>query len=156
MANIVNLSWSDIDFLADRLVEQINHKGLKFDTILALGRGGLIPGAILSYKLKVSNLQNFGINTREDNGDFIDTVVYQWPEVSKVKGKVLVVDDINDSGKTFTAVRSYIKPKTWYEIEDNDVYYASLTTKSSTEFNFNTITGNIFYTDSWLTFPWDK
>lgn len=152
MANIVNLSWNDIDFLADRLVEQINHKHLKFDTILALGRGGLIPGSILSYKLKVSNLQNLGINTREDSGKFIDTIIYQKP--GNVEDKVLVVDDINDSGKTFTAVSSYIVSN--YDINENDVYYASLTTKSSSEFSFNTITGNIFYTDSWLVFPWDK
>jgi len=152
MANIVNLSWNDIDFLADRLVEQIYHKDLKFDTILALSRGGLVPGSILSYKLKVSNLQNLGINTREDNGKFIDTIIYQKP--GNVEGKVLVVDDINDSGKTFTAVSSYIASN--YDIDKNDAYYASLTTKSSSEFSFNTITGNIFYTDSWLVFPWDK
>ena len=152
MANIVNLSWNDIDFLADRLVEQIYHKDLKFDTILALGRGGLVPGSILSYKLKVSNLQNFGINTREDNGKFIDTIIYQKP--GSVNGKVLVVDDINDSGKTFTAVSSYIDSN--YDVDKNNVYYASLTTKSNSEFSLNTITGNIFYTDSWLMFPWDK
>jgi hypothetical protein len=34
---------------------------------------------MLSYKLDIKNLYNFGINTRQDDGKYLDTLVYQKP-----------------------------------------------------------------------------
>jgi len=151
----LKLDWDNIDFLVNCLADQIQHKRIKFDTVIALGRGGLIPGAALSYKLGILDLQNLGISTREDGGEYIDTLVYQSPEKINKGTKILVVDDINDSGRTFTAVKSILASK--YSISSEDVYFASLITRTGTEFNeLNTISGNTVYSTSWLQFPWDK
>ena len=53
MGDILKLDWDNIDFLINCLTDQILHKRIKFDSIIALGRGGLIPGAALSYKLGI-------------------------------------------------------------------------------------------------------
>ena len=110
----------------------------------------MIPGAILSYKLDVKNLQNLGINTRQEDGQYVETLIYQRPTIT---GNVLVVDDINDSGKTFEAVNSLIKS----EYPDiGELLYCSLTTRYNTNFNENNISGKIINTSDWLVFPWDK
>jgi uncharacterized protein len=151
----LKLDWDNIDFLINCIADQIKHKHIKFNSIIALGRGGLIPGAALSYKLGILDLQNLGISTREDDGKFIDTIVYQRPEKINEKGKILVVDDINDSGRTFTTVKSILNSQ--YNIDSKDVYFASLIKRNSTEFeDSNTISGNTVYSTSWLQFPWDK
>ena len=155
MGDKLKLDWDNIDFLIDCLVDQIQHKRIKFNSIIALGRGGLIPGAALSYKLGILDLHNLGISTREDAGKYIDTLVYQKPTGINKKGKILVVDDINDSGRTFTSVRSILQSE--YGIDGNNIYFASLIKRNGTEFeDLNTISGNTVYTTSWLQFPWDK
>ena len=151
MGDILKLTWDNIDFLTQCLTEQIKNKNMQFDCVLALGRGGLIPGAMLSYKLDIKNLQNFGINTRHDDGKYLETLIYQKP--STITGNVLVVDDINDSGKTFESINSLIK--TEYP-NVSELLYCSLTTRHNTTFNENTISGEIINTSDWLVFPWDK
>ena len=155
MGDILKLDWDNIDFLINCIADQIQHKRIKFDSIIALGRGGLIPGAALSYKLGILDLHNLGISTRQDDGKYIDTLVYQKPESINKKSKILVVDDINDSGRTFTSVKSILQSE--YGIDDNNIHFASLIKRNSTEFkDSNTISGNTVYTTSWLQFPWDK
>jgi len=155
VGDILKLDWDNIDFLINCIADQIQHKRIKFDSIIALGRGGLIPGAALSYKLGILDLHNLGISTREDDGKYIDTLVYQKPESINNKSKILVVDDINDSGRTFTAVKSILQSE--YGIDGNNIHFASLIKRNSTEFkDSNTISGNTVYTTSWLQFPWDK
>ncbi len=155
MGDILKLDWDNIDFLINCIADQIQHRRIKFDSVIALGRGGLIPGAALSYKLGILDLQNLGISTREDDGKFIDTLVYQKPEKIDNKAKILIVDDINDSGKTFTTVKSILQSQ--YNIDIKNVYFASLIKRNGTEFeDLNTISGNTVYSTSWLQFPWDK
>jgi len=150
MEDNIKFTWSDIDSLTNTVAESISKKNIKFDTIVALGRGGLIPGAILSYKLNIKNLQNLGINTRQEGGQYVETSIYQRPTIT---GNVLVVDDINDSGKTFEAVNSLIKT----EYPDiGDLMYCSLVNRYNTKFNKNNISGKIINTSDWLVFPWDK
>jgi hypoxanthine phosphoribosyltransferase len=150
MEDKTKLTWSDIDSLTNTVAESISQKNIKFDTIVALGRGGLIPGAILSYKLDIKNLQNLGINTRQEDGQYVETLIYQRPTLT---GNVLVVDDINDSGKTFEAVNSLIKS----EYPDiGDLMYCSLVNRYNTKFNKNNISGKNINTSDWLVFPWDK
>jgi|TARA_R110000787_G_scaffold84628_2_gene181312 hypothetical protein len=155
VGDILKLDWDNIDFLINCIADQIQHKRIKFDSIIALGRGGLIPGAALSYKLGILDLHNLGISTREDDGKYIDTLVYQKPESINNKSKILVVDDINDSGRTFTSVKSILQSE--YGIDDNNIHFASLIKRNGTEFeSLNTISGNTVYSTSWLQFPWDK
>ena len=90
------------------------------------------------------------MNTRHRMDQHSETSVYQRPTIT---GNVLVVDDINDSGKTFEAVNSLIKS----EYPDiGELLYCSLTTRYNTNFNENTISGKIINTSDWLVFPWDK
>ena len=154
MDDILKLSWDNIDFLTQCLVEQIKSRNMQFDCIIALGRGGLIPGAALSYKLNIKTLYNIGINTRQENGKYIDTIVYQRPDSIKESSKILVIDDINDSGRTFTAVNSILNRN--YKVNSDSILYASLIKREGTEFNTNIISGNTLHTTRWLQFPWDK
>jgi len=154
VGDILKLNWDNVDFLVECLSDQIKSKKINYDTIIALGRGGLIPGATLSYKLDIYNLYNLGISTREDDGKYLDTLVYQKPTDLNKNSKILVVDDINDSGRTFTAVNSILQSE--YNIDSDNILYASLVMRDGSEFNKNIIFGNILYTTSWLMFPWDK
>ena len=142
------IDWAYVDNWVNKLAELISENEIKYDYIVALGRGGLIPGAMLSYKLGIKNLQNLGINTRQD-GKYLETLVYQRPTIS---GNVLVVDDINDSGKTFEAVDSLISKE--YSVDQ--LTYCSIVKRYSSTFKKDTIQAVDTSIDDWFVFPWDK
>lgn len=143
------IDWAYIDNWVNKLAELIRENEIKYDYIVALGRGGLIPGAMLSYKLGIKNLQNLGINTRQEDGKYLETLVYQRPTIS---GNVLVVDDINDSGKTFEAVDSLITKE--YSVDQ--LTYCSIVKRYSSTFKKDTIQAVDTSIDDWFVFPWDK
>jgi hypoxanthine phosphoribosyltransferase len=145
------IEWSYVDHWVASIACEIEKKDIKYDTIVALGRGGLIPGAMLSYKLNIKNLQNIGINTRHEDGEYLETLIYQKP--SAITGNVLVVDDINDSGKTFESINSLIKT----EYPDTDeLMYCSLVKRNTSIFKERTIEAIQTKLDDWFVFPWDK
>jgi hypoxanthine phosphoribosyltransferase len=143
------IDWAYVDNWVNKLAELIKETEIEYNYIVALGRGGLIPGAMLSYKLGIKNLQNLGINTRQEDGKYLETVVYQRPAIS---GNVLVVDDINDSGKTFEAVDSLITKE--YSIDK--LTYCSIVRRYSSTFTKDTIQAVDTSIDDWFVFPWDK
>jgi|TARA_B110000908_G_C10218531_1_gene434065 hypoxanthine phosphoribosyltransferase len=143
------IDWAYVDNWVNKLAELIRENEIKYDYIVALGRGGLIPGAMLSYKLGIKNLQNLGINTRQEDGKYLETLVYQRPTIS---GNVLVVDDINDSGKTFEAVDSLITKE--YSVDQ--LTYCSIVKRYSSTFKKDTIQAVDTSIDDWFVFPWDK
>ena len=137
------IDWAYVDNWVNKLAELISENEIKYDYIVALGRGGLIPGAMLSYKLGIKNLQNLGINTRQEDGKYLETLVYQRPTIS---GNVLVVDDINDSGKTFEAVDSLISKE--YSVDQ--LTYCSIVKRYSSTFKKDTIQAVDTSIDDWF------
>ena len=101
------VSYDDYHGLIEKLALQIHKSGWQFDTILCLVRGGLRPGDILSrifdkplaimstssYRAEAGTLRG-----HLDIGRFIAT-----PK-GEIAGRVLLVDDLADSGVTLTAV----------------------------------------------------
>lgn len=138
------LSWNDIDQSIEGILKELPIK--KFDTILGLARGGMIPATILAYKTECHNLQQLGVRTRD-----VDNIQYYGSP--QLVGNVLIVDDINDSGLTFSSVKEYIQ----YHFDHDEIKtitYASLVRRTSTTFNED-ITGLVANNDSWYVFPWD-
>ena len=138
------LSWNDIDQSIEGILKELPIK--KFDTILGLARGGMIPATILAYQTECHNLQQLGVRTRD-----VDNIQYYGSP--QLVGNVLIVDDINDSGLTFSSVKEYIQ----YHFDHDEIKtitYASLVRRSSTTFNED-ITGLVADNDSWYVFPWD-
>ena len=138
------LEWKDIDSNIDNICFKLGRS--RFDTILGLARGGMIPATLLSYKLKCNNLQQLGVRTR----DVKNVQYYGNPNLT---GTVLIVDDINDSGKTFSYVDEYIKLHFDHN-EIKSVTYCSMYKRYNTKFNIGTY-GEEIENDDWLVFPWD-
>ena len=106
------VSYDDYHGLIEKLALQIHKSGWQFDTILCLARGGLRPGDILSrifdkplaimstssYRAEAGTLRG-----HLDIGRFIAT-----PK-GEIAGRVLLVDDLADSGVTLPDVRRAAK-----------------------------------------------
>jgi hypoxanthine phosphoribosyltransferase len=138
------LDWIDIDNGIDSIVKELTT--VRYDTVLGLARGGMIPATILSYKLKCPNLQQLGVRTRD-----VESIQYYGNPL--LTGNILIVDDINDSGLTFSSVDNYIR----YHFDHNEIKsitYCSLYQRYNSKFKTG-VYGDVIQNDDWLVFPWD-
>lgn len=98
-------SWKQIQNKLDKIVFQE-----KFDLIVAIARGGIIPGFLISKKLK-TDLELLWLKFRDDE----NKPVFKHPKLIKkidfnFKGKkILLVDDVSRTGSTFKTAAGYLK-----------------------------------------------
>lgn len=109
MAEKHYLNWHTIEALVDRLVVQL--EGRSYDALLAITRGGMIPACLLSEKLNMRNILVASVMFYTGVEKTLDRPVFlQFPQDPFLKDKrILVVDDIWDSGKTVMAVKGRIQ-----------------------------------------------
>lgn len=102
-------SWEEIYRLCLEVAEKIKRSGFKPDVLVAISRGGWIPGRILSDLLENPNIATIKV---EHYVDIYQTM--QKPQITQplpidVTGKkVLLIDDIADSGKSLKLVKEHL------------------------------------------------
>ena len=131
-------------------VEHLCHKVSKdYECIIALSRGGLIPGVMLSHMTGI-RMKSFGIKSYGDDktpGDI--KITQQIPLLEHRDEKVLVVDDICDSGATFNYIREV------FQAAGISVETAALFAKPDSV-KFCDYHVRLANPDTWITFPWES
>ena len=94
----------------DRFVEDVRAIAAKIqaddwrpDCLIGIGRGGLVPGAYLSHALGMTLLS---VDYSSRDFGFADELIHKLAYRTRQGEKLLVVDDINDSGRTIDQFRS--------------------------------------------------
>jgi len=110
----IECSWTDVESLVKDLAKQVENANVKFDTIMGITRGGMIPAILLSQHFQLRNVVTASVLFYTDEGDRFYGVTeprfLHFPEDDLVEGaRVLVVDDVWDSGRTARAVRARVK-----------------------------------------------
>jgi len=100
------ISWELFYQLARRLARTVRDAGFQPDMIVAIGRGGYLPARILSDHLGIFDLTS--IKVEHYHGVCKERMAkVRYPLTARIAGKrVLLVDDVSDSGDTFqTTIR---------------------------------------------------
>ena len=132
------LSWIDIESLIDIISNKIRKGNKKYDTVIGIKNGGIIPATLISRELEIKEIE------------FISTKSVQTDEVcNRIKNnkKYLLVDEIYDTGKTFLAIKERLKNIEYdftclisrYRMEDNNI-----------------IVGRVLNNTNWIVFPWES
>lgn len=97
------LSWHDIEDLTETIIMKLKLDNWFPNIIVGLTRGGLLPATMLSHGLRVE-MSALDVSLRDSRlvTPVSDTRVLDWAWQGK---KVLLVDDINDSGATFDWIK---------------------------------------------------
>lgn len=108
-AKKIYLSWQDVDKLINSLVPRV--AAYNCDLVIAITRGGIVPGAIVSERLSIQQVLVASVDFYEDEEhDFDWPVFMQFPADSFLRGKrVLIVDDVWDRGKQVVNVSERVK-----------------------------------------------
>ncbi len=97
------VTWDELDGLVRRLAEQVRGE---YDVLLAITRGALVPAGMLAYLLGIRNILVAAVAFYDDAGHHADQPSFlQFPADPLLRGqRVLVVDEVWDSGTTIQAV----------------------------------------------------
>jgi len=130
--------WSSIDIIALQAKQQHD-----IQSVLAIGRGGLIPGVFLSHKLglPLAVIMAKGYKGMELQNEIIMTEV-----IGDLLFPTLIIDDILDSGSTIKAVVSKLECKDKCSI-------ATIVTKQQQD---NIISPIVVKKSQWIIFPYEK
>ena len=126
----------------------------KFDpqVIVGLSRGGLVPGVMMSHW--------FNKPFKPVQAALRDFVEWEDYLPRKTDEKVLIVDDICDSGETFERISSFIKgPKKDKPLEIScDVRFASLWWNNAVQFEPHYYVREVAKDTEnlWIHFPWES
>jgi len=99
----LHVSWADLDALVERMAEQV---GSGYDVVLTITRGALVPTGMLAYRLGMRNIVVAAVAYYDDAGQPAEQPTFlQFPADPLLHGqRVLVVDEVWDSGTTIAAV----------------------------------------------------
>ena len=95
------------DFLAgvEALASKLEADSGRPDVLVGVGRGGLVPAAYLSHRM---NIPLLSVDHSSGEPDFADELLGKLALKSSAGSRILIVDDINDSGSTIAHLRSGI------------------------------------------------
>jgi uncharacterized protein len=106
------LSWQSFGDASRELAQSIADDGFRPDLILAIARGGFFLAAALGYALSVKNLHVVNVEFYNGVGSTLDMPVMLPPVPQAVdfsQKKVLIADDVADSGKTLELVHGFVR-----------------------------------------------
>jgi len=142
-------TWEKIYELLLNLANQIKKAGFKPDIIVGVARGGWPPARILSDLLENPEIANvkaeFYLSVAETKGEPVITQPVSVPVEGK---KVLVVDDVADTGKSLTFVRDHLKEKGATDVKIATIYCKPWSMLTPDWFEKKT--------HRWIIFPWER
>ncbi len=142
------MSWDDLGAGTRELAEAVAADGYHPDIILGIARGGLLVAGALGYALGVKNTftMNVEFYTGVDERLDMPMILPPVPDlVDFAHFKVLIADDVADTGATLKLVHDFCAGKV------AQVRTAVLYEKSRSEIKCEYVWRR---TDRWITFPW--
>ena len=105
------VSWDEYHHAIEALALMVHESGWRFDHVLCLARGGMRPGDIFSRIFDVPLAILSTSSYREEEGTVrgsLDIAKYITMTRGTLSGRVLLVDDLVDSGVTLEQVQSHL------------------------------------------------
>jgi len=106
------VSWDEYHLLTERLALKVHASGWEFDQILCLARGGMRPGDVLSRvfdkPLAIMSTSSYRADAGTVQGH-LDIARFITTPKGEIAGRVLLVDDLADTGHTLKAVVNMLK-----------------------------------------------
>jgi len=142
-------TWENIYELLLNLADQVRRANFRPDIIVGVSRGGWPPARIMSDLLENPEIANvkaeFYLGVAETKGEPVITQPVSVPVKNK---KVLVVDDVADTGKSLALVREHLKEQGAADVKIATIYYKP----------WSIVTPDWFErkTSHWVVFPWER
>jgi uncharacterized protein len=139
LKNNYYLDWDDIENLVKKTALKIKKNNKKYDLIIGIKNGGIIPAILISRELDINDIEFITIRKNK---------IFKFNKFHKDKKYLLIIDEIYDTGKTFSIVNEYFKR---FEYD-----YACLVSRYRIPDNNKIVTGKVLNHKRWIVFPWEN
>jgi hypoxanthine phosphoribosyltransferase len=142
------MGWELFGEASRSLAQRIADDGFQADMILAIARGGLLIAGALGYALSIKNLYTMNVEyyTGVDERLDVPMILPPTPDLVDVRhAKVLIADDVADTGHTLALVKEFCVGKV-AEVRCA-VLYEKPRSVVKCEYVWKA-------TDLWIEFPW--
>ena len=142
------LTWEGLGTANRELAQDIANSGFEPDVIIAVARGGLCLAGALTYALGVKLSDAINVEFYTDVAETLPDPVLLAPmlDIESIRGRrLLVVDDVVDSGRTLALVLKLLRG--FGADVRSAVIYSKPTTIVQPDFVWK-------HTDNWIVFPW--
>ena len=143
------ITWEESYALARDLATKVRASGFRPTVIVAIGRGGYVPGRVVADFLLLSALTSIRIEHYGSAADKKDRTQICYPLVADVAQQdVLIVDDLTDTGETLALAADYVRT-----FGAREVRTAALQHKATSPYVPD------FYVEylpdwNWIVYPW--
>ena len=141
-------TWEDIHKLCRELAKKVRDSGFEPDAVIAIARGGWVPARIVCDYLDIKDLysvmtEHWGVAATKG-----EAKITQPLNVDIAGKKVLVVDDVADTGDTIRVVVEHVKECSPAEVRVAVVDYKT-TSKLVPDYYAAKMEGW-----KWIVYPW--
>ncbi len=141
-------TWNQIYEMLLCQSQKILSQNYQPDIVVAVTRGGLIPARILADLLETRDFTTIQIEFYSDiNQTNSEPTLKQPLTVNAAGKKVLVVDDIADTGKSLRLAKTHIQVQAAKEIKTATLYQKPQSVITPDFYEKQTV--------NWVVFPWD-
>lgn len=146
-AKIVTLN--EVYSLTHKLATQIMNSSVPFDSVIAIARGGMLPARLICDFLNIHQLSSIQIKHYGSGAEELDEVEITDPlNINIDRKNVLLIDDVNDTGKTMTAAIEHIQSRNPQVLKTAVLHEKSHTIKNA-DFSVETLKKW-----KWLIYQW--
>ena len=141
-------TWNQIYNMLLNLAEKIIQDKFKPDLIAGVSRGGWPPARVLSDLMENPNLANVRAEFYSGVAETKGEPVLTQPVSASVAGKkVLIVDEVADTGKSLKLIKEHIIENGAVKVRVATIYYKPQSAVKPDYYEKET--------SSWIVFPWE-
>lgn len=143
--NKIYLTWQDVEECIARIYNEIcwtlvNPRSFEIVTVI---RGGLIPATLLAHKLNIERIHVIP-KIHPTQEEFIKDLII----LPSTKTKLLFIDDIYDTGKTYQQIRNVL-----FEYDFKPCFLVMKHAPQNIPQPY--YPGRTMFSDQWVVFPWE-
>jgi hypoxanthine phosphoribosyltransferase len=159
----------EIKYTCHEIMQKMWRDNWRPDYIVGITRGGLVPALYLSH---MTGIKMHTLDVRLRDGDEKESNLWMAEDAFgtfQMGGeyeckKILIVDDINDTGATFQWIKEdwasgcHSEDHRWEEVWGNNVRFASVVDNLGSDFKVDYCQHEINKAekDVWVVFPWEE
>jgi xanthine phosphoribosyltransferase len=141
------VTWDQFHRDSRALAWRLSGEG-PFEAVVAIARGGLVPAAIVARELNIRTVESVAIKSydHQNQGQIkvLKPMAQAILDIAQRGGKVLIVDDLVDTGATARIVRDMLP----------GAHFATVYAKPMGREMVDTFITEVSQ-DTWIFFPWD-
>ncbi len=144
------VTFQEVHEMNRKVAESVRTSGYEPTTIVGLARGGWVPARLMCDFLGITDLVSLKVEHWLETGKTKDEATIRYPITAPMTGKrLLIVDDITDTGKSLIASAEHLKRLKPEEIRIGVMQYIT-TSQCKPDYYAEEVTDWF-----WFIYPWN-